>query len=104
MPDTVKVQKPVCVALHAQEIGRLYADRVTPFEYMQGLLYRLREAGAPVEGTNILRLAHGKVFKLRQSNLGRAWVSYLWLPEEKVAELEQWRKENGLKGLEGMVQ
>ena len=96
-------EKPICVALHAQEIGKLHTTKTTPFEYMQGLLYRLRLAGAPVEGISTLRLAHGKVFKMRQSNLGPAWVSYIWLPETKVAELEKWRKEQGLKSLEGMV-
>lgn len=99
----IVAEKPICVALHAQEIGKLHATKTTPFEYMQGILYRLRLAGAPIEGISTLRLAHGKVFKMHNHPLGRAWIGYLWLPETKVAELDKWRKEQGLKNLEGVV-
>ncbi len=96
--------KPVSVALHAQEVGKLYAVKTTPFEYMQGLLYRFRQAGAPVEGEAILKLAHGQIFKMRSHPWGKDWVGYLWLPAEKVAELDRWRQANGLKSLERLVQ
>lgn len=86
--------KPICVALHAQEIGAMTRLRVSPTEFAQTLLGEFRKAGAPVEGMVKLRLAHGSVYKMKAHPFGRAWFGYLWVPEELDRRLAAWRKAN----------
>jgi hypothetical protein len=74
--------KPVAITLDAQEFGALYATKTSPNGFIQYLLAKLKTTGAvPVEGVLALRLAHGKLFKLKDSPLGKGYFSYIWLPE-----------------------
>ena len=90
--------KPISVALHAQEIGKLYADRTSPTAFAQYLLQQFKAAGAPVDGQVHLRLAHGKIYKMKAHPWGRSWIGYMWLPEEMVRRLGAWRTANGVAG------
>jgi len=79
-------RKPIAVRVAGFEMAALYRNHATPYEFAQDLLRRFRAVGAPVEGMAVLKLAHGKVFKLR-SKPGDASFNYIWLPEAYVAGL-----------------
>lgn len=52
---------------------------------MQLILAKLKDAGAPVEGMLHLKMAHGKVFKMKDSVLEeQPSFCYIWLPDEYV--------------------
>ena len=83
-----RCDKPIAIWLDAQELGTLVAQRSTPNEFNQYLLRKLRDAGAPVEGMTILKLAHGAVAKERPdpAKMEFGW-RYIWLPQEYVAAI-----------------
>ena len=86
---------PVVVTLDAQDIGRMYAAGQGPYAFMQELLARMKQHGAPVEGTLRLRLAHGAVVKVKPDpGQQDAFFRYMWLPDEHVQALAV----AGLKG------
>jgi hypothetical protein len=87
--------KVVAIKVAGFEIAALYADKTGPYAFAQLLLERFKAAGAPVEGTIRLRLARGKVFKLK-SNPGDASFRYVWLPPEHCQSL-------GVQGHEGSL-
>ena len=83
--DAHHADKPVVVWLDAQDLGVLYSQRTTPNEFNQYLLRKLRDAGAPVEGQAILKLAHGAVAKVKPDPLlHEMGFRYIWLSEEYV--------------------
>ena len=86
---------PIHVALHAQQIGKMFADHTKPFAFKQALLEEFRAAGAPVSGIVLLRLDHGHVFKLTSSPLGKEWIAYCWMPQELYRRLVEFRKSQG---------
>lgn len=66
----------------------LYACNTKPHAFNQLLLAKLKDAGAPVEGTLTLRLAHGKLAKLKDSVLEeQVDFTYIWLPDAYVAAI-----------------
>lgn len=80
--------KPISVEINTRDIQMLYACQTSPTAYMQLILAKLKDAGAPVEGTLNLRMAHGKVFKLKDSVLEEQTAfTYLWLPEQYIAAI-----------------
>jgi hypothetical protein len=87
--------KVVTVKVLGYEIAALYADKTGPYAFNQLLLERFQAAGAPVEGTIRLRLARGKVFKIK-SQPGDASFRYVWLPDEHCQAL-------GVQGREGAL-
>jgi hypothetical protein len=89
------LERPISVFVSVQELGLMAANRISPPEFMQELLARLKEAGGPVEGNIIpfLRLAHGQLTKRKAS--GGPWFEYVWLPEHCVAGI------NAIGGLNG---
>ncbi len=88
--------KPIHVALHAQEIGKMFAERTKPFQFRQYLLEQFRAAGAPVSGIVLLKLDHGHIMKLQTSPLGKEFLPYVWLPVELWRRLVEFRKTNGM--------
>jgi hypothetical protein len=87
--DTSKLtldSQPIGIILSPEDIARCYMDRGGPREFNQMLLRHFRQAGAPVEGMAILRLAHGKIFKLRSAP-GDFEFRYVWVPMELAAAM-----------------
>lgn len=76
--------KPVAVSISNFDIQRLYVaqkGRCDPRLFMQFVLERLKAAGAPVEGTIHLRLAHGAVARVKPDpQEPQVEFKYLWLP------------------------
>jgi hypothetical protein len=73
---------PIAVTVSTDDVRALFACETTPYQYMQLILAKLKDAGAPVEGMLELRLAHGKVAKLKDSALEpQTEFTYVWLPE-----------------------
>ena len=86
LPELVNKPKPIAGELTPEDIAVMYSvKRYGPNEFNQNLLERFRAAGAPVEGFIILRLAHGKIYKLKTETTGVGKFIYMWLPEAYVA-------------------
>ena len=86
--DLVKEPKPIAVAISTDDVRMLFACGTNPDQYMQCVLAKLKDAGAPVEGTLRYRLAHGAVCKLKDSVMeAQTEFTYLWLPEAYVAAI-----------------
>ena len=83
--------KPVAVTLSARDVERLYVEQrgqCDPRAFMQFLLERLKAAGAPVEGTIRLRLAHGAVARVKPDpQRPSGGFQYLWLPAESAVAI-----------------
>lgn len=78
--------KPIAASISTDDIQALYACGTNPDAFNQCILAKLKDNGAPIEGTLRLRPAHGKVFKLKDSVLReQAEFTYLWLPDAYVA-------------------
>lgn len=74
---------PIAVAISTHDIQALYACNTNPDSYMQCILAKLKDAGAPVEGVLKLRLAHGAVCKLKDNPMKpQEEFTYIWIPEE----------------------
>jgi len=74
--------KPVAARISTHDIQMLYACHTSPDAFLQLILAKLKDAGAPVEGVLRLRLAHGKVFKVKTDPMvEQDAFEYLWLPE-----------------------
>lgn len=69
---------PVVVELTPDDIAFMHRVlRLSPEQFTQELLGRLREAGAAVEGkAPFLRLAHGALYRVKDEFRFR----YMWLP------------------------
>jgi hypothetical protein len=86
-----RCDKPIAVWLSAEELGTMYAKHeARPGFYMQYLLRKLRNAGAPVEGSDagFLKLTHGAVARVKPDPLKqeRGW-RFLWMPAPYVAAI-----------------
>jgi hypothetical protein len=82
--------KPISVEISTQDVQMLFACHTNPEQYMQLILAKLKDAGAPVEGTLRLRLAHGAVCKLKDNPMQeQAAFVYMWLPEQYVHAIAQ---------------
>jgi hypothetical protein len=78
--------KPIAVQISTDDIQALFAAHTTPNSFMQLILAKLKDAGAPIEGVLHLKLAHGKVFKMKDSIFEeQAAFTYLWIPEAYLA-------------------
>jgi hypothetical protein len=81
--------KPIAVQISVNDVRVLFACGTQPDQYNQLLLAKLKDAGVPVEGDSRLRLAHGQVFKLKDSMLEPLEeFTYMWLPENYVWSLK----------------
>jgi len=77
--------KPIAAAISTDDIQALYAMGTNPDAFNQLILAKLKDAGAPIEGTLRLRPAHGKVFKLKDSILQeQTEFCYMWMPDAYV--------------------
>jgi hypothetical protein len=76
--------QPIGIIVDAEQIARAYMAKGGPKEFNQMLLAFFKDAGAPVEGGLTLRLAHGKIFKLK-SKPGEFFFRYMWMPLELCA-------------------
>jgi hypothetical protein len=77
--------KPIAVTISTIDIQMLVACNTSPTQYIQLILAKLKDAGAPVEGTLNLKLAHGKLFKMKDNPLEeKDCFTYIWLPEAYV--------------------
>lgn len=79
--------KPIAIQVSSIDIQMLYACRTDPHTYGQLLLAKLKDVGGPVEWSpQGLRLAHGQLFKMKDSVLeAQDEFTYLWLPDAYVA-------------------
>lgn len=83
--EALQGPKPISVEISTRDIQMLYACQTSPAAYMQLILAKLKDAGAPVEGVLNLRLAHGAVCKLKDNPLQeQESFVYMWLPEQYV--------------------
>lgn len=81
--------KPIAVTLNAQEVGAMYAAHITPYQFMQLLLAKFKDAGVPIEGQLEHKLATGKVFKKKDDLLRNPGTFvYIWLPDAYVEGLD----------------
>jgi hypothetical protein len=81
--------KPIAVAISTDDVQALFACGTDPNQYSQLILAKLKDAGAPVEGVFKLKLAHGKVCKLKDSiHEAQSEFTYVWLPEEYVYAIQ----------------
>jgi hypothetical protein len=94
--------KPVTCEISTEDIQALFVTtqvgpgQFNPYVYSQLILAKLKDAGAPVEGVLHLRLAHGKVFKQKTSDLvEQQSFTYIWLPEAYVDGIKGMMKEAG---------
>ena len=78
--------QPIGVIIDAETIVRAHRAHGGPRAFNQLLLAAFKDAGAPVEGMAILKLSHGKVFKLK-SRPGVFFFRYIWMPLERCAAL-----------------
>jgi hypothetical protein len=77
--------KPISIDVSTHDIQALFAMNTNPDTYNQLLLAKLKDAGGPVEGALRLRLAHGQLFKLKDSIFEeQTSFTYVWLPEAYV--------------------
>lgn len=78
-------EKPIAVTISSDDIQRLYAAQTSPFMFMQCILAKLKDAGAPIEGALTLKLAHGQVYKMKTNPMvEQDGFQYMWLPEQYV--------------------
>jgi hypothetical protein len=88
--ELVQGPKPISISVSTNDVQALFACGTSPDQYNQLLLAKLRDAGAPVEGTLRLRLAHGKLFKMKDSVMQeQSEFTYLWLPDGYVEAIGQ---------------
>ena len=77
--------KPVSVEITTRDVQMLYACQTSPKAYMQLILAKLKDAGAPVEGALNLRVAHGKVFKMKDNPMEeQSSFVYIWIPDAYI--------------------
>jgi len=78
--------KPIAVTVSANDIRMLWAMRTPPDQYIQLIYAKLRDAGCTaVEGVLQLRLAHGKLCKVKtEAHVEQDGFSYIWLPDSYV--------------------
>jgi hypothetical protein len=86
--EILKAPKPISFSISTDDIQALYACKTNPDQYNQLLLARLRDCGGPVEGQLTLKLAHGRLAKMKDSPLeAQTEFTYIWLPAEYVAAI-----------------
>lgn len=84
----VEGPRPIAVSISTHDVQALYACNTSPDSYNQLILAKLKDSGAPVEGTLRLRLAHGAVCRVKDNPLEPAnEFVYMWLPEAYVAAI-----------------
>lgn len=82
--------KPISISVSTDDVQALFACNTHPDQYNQLLLAKLKDAGGPVEGSLRLRLAHGKLFKMKDSIMQeQTEFTYLWLPDAYVEAVGQ---------------
>jgi hypothetical protein len=80
--------KPIAVDIPVIDIQMLFALGTSPEAFNQLILAKLKDAGAPVEGVIKLKLAHGKVYKMKTNPLvEQDAFEYLWLPDAYVESM-----------------
>ena len=71
----------------------MWSVRLSSAERRASKMYRLKSSAAiamamrSVEGSIMLRLAHGQIYKMRTDTAGLGRFVYMWLPEAYVAGL-----------------
>ncbi len=81
-------EKPIAVSISTDDIQKLYAAQTSPFMFMQCILAKLKDAGAPVEGALTLKLAHGQVYKMKDNPMKpQEEFQYIWMPANYVASM-----------------
>jgi hypothetical protein len=82
--------KPISISISAHDVQALYTCGTNPDAYNQLLLAALKDAGGPVEGILHLRLATGKLCKLKDKALEpQDAFTYLWISDAYVAAIAQ---------------
>ena len=97
---------PVMITLTGEDIGTMAMRRLSPREFMQELLVRFKDAGAPIEGSSpFLRLAHGVVLRMKSHPSGSPFLfGYLWISDQGWKIVRDYRRDAGFEAYEtGMV-
>jgi hypothetical protein len=89
-------EEPIMITIDAQEIGVCWKNKLTPTAFNQFLLENFKAAGAPVEGVINLKLARGKVCKMKSHPRGPGFFGYLWLSDEAWSMVDTYGRETGL--------
>lgn len=90
--------KPIFVNISTDDVQALFACGTHPDQYNQLILAKLKDAGAPIEGTLRLRPAHGAIVKLKDNpTIEQTCFTYGWLPEAYVQAIAA--SGTGLEGL-----
>jgi hypothetical protein len=101
VPTDSQFAKPIVVSVDAQELGMLAAMHTSPYGYQQYILAKLKESGAPVEGVLDLRLAHGKLARVKNSIMGKGQFDYMWVPDYFWEAMQQAAQDEGFLGVKG---
>ena len=88
-------EKPIVIAVDAQEIGALHAAKTNPDEFNQFLLQKFKAAGAPVEWSpRGLKFAHGEMARFRKEKQPGVF-HYAWLPTDYAVTVREAQKSGG---------
>lgn len=86
--EVLQGPKPISIEISANDVQALFACNTSPDQYNQLILAKLKDAGAPVEGTLRLKLAYGAVCKVKdQPHIEQTSFVYMWLPEAYVESI-----------------
>lgn len=90
MKQMLEGPKPIAIEIPGRDIQMLHAMNTDKETFAQLILAKLKDAGAPVEGVLRYSIAHGKVYKVRDSVLvEQDSFQYIWMPEAYCAAMEQ---------------
>ena len=84
-------ETPVCILVTAQEVGLAWKNHLRPFEYMNLVLEKLREAVPDaVEGVLHLKLVKGHLLKQKFGVQSRdGMFRYVWMSDGYYAEMRK---------------
>ena len=83
--EAIQGPKPIAISISTDDIQALYACKTDPHQFNQLILAKLKDAGAPVEGVLDLRLAHGRVCKMKDNPMEeQKEFTYMWLSDAYV--------------------
>ena len=89
-------EEPIMITIDAQTLGACFNAKMSPQVYNQFLLENFKAAGAPVEGVIKMKLARGKICKMKSHPRGPGYFGYMWLSDEAWSMVDQYGRETGL--------
>lgn len=89
--------RPIAIRVAGNDIRRLHASHYSPYQFAQYLLEHFKRAGVPVYGVLELKLAHGKICKVKDkmpdffngaAPRATDYFEYVWLPESTWNDIQ----------------